>query len=210
MRTMLVIAAATVVMVGMVGPAAAEDPGAPGASGASGASGPTATRIGKGGTREGASTLDRHWLNQAASSAIYKVTVGKLAQRKAGSTGVKQYGAMLIRDHTKSLEETNAVGKKLGVKLETRANPLQQQIIAMLSRMRGAQFDAFMTQIAVGDHKLDIEDAREAASNGLANDVRSLARKEQPVLQKHLREATKLAKAASSAGAGQAGAGADS
>jgi len=107
---------------------------------------------------------------------------------------------MLVRDHTKSLQETNAIGKKLGLRLETRPNPLQQQVIALLSRMKGAQFDSIFSQLAVGDHRLQIKYAREAAVGGLAQDVRSLARKQQPTLTKHLREATRLVREGSAGG----------
>src|SRR3954470_15928043 len=80
------------------------------------------------------SPLDEHWLKAAAQGDAYEVTVGKLAQQKGGSDEVMSFGSMLEKDHTKSLQEANAVAKKLKLKLEPKPNPLQQQIIAVLSQ----------------------------------------------------------------------------
>jgi putative membrane protein len=153
------------------------------------------------------SQLDEHWLKASAQGDAYEVTVGKLAQQKGGSDGVKSFGAMLEKDHTKSLQETNAVAKKLKLKLQAKPNPLQQQIIALLSQTDDSgQFDKLFTQISVGDHRLDIEEATEETRKGQAGQVKQLARKELPTLKKHLAEAAKLATQESSgANSGSAG-----
>jgi putative membrane protein len=188
-------------LVAAAGAAGAANPGTTtGKSG--GAKSDAQIGVAKGGTKEGTSSFDRYWLNESASGDIYEVAVGKLAQQNGGSDGVKSFGSTLVKDHTKSLQDTNAVGKKLGVKMETKPNPLLQQVLALLSKMNGTQFDTLFTQLAVGDHRLDIEDAQRAASMATANDVRTLARKEMPTLQKHLREATKLAQEQTSSQSG--------
>jgi putative membrane protein len=147
------------------------------------------------------SSLDQHWLKAAAQGDAYEVTVGKLAQQKGGSDGVKSFGAMLEKDHSKSLRETNAVGQKLKLKLQPKPNPLQEQIIALLSQAKdSATFDSLFTQISMGDHRLDIEEATEEAQKGQASSVKQLAKKELPTLKKHLAAATDLAEQAGSGG----------
>jgi putative membrane protein len=147
------------------------------------------------------SSLDQHWLKAAAQGDAYEVTVGKLAQQKGGSDGVKSFGAMLEKDHSKSLRETNAVGQKLKLKLQPKPNPLQEQIIALLSQAKdSATFDSLFAQISMGDHRLDIEEATEEAQKGQASSVKQLAKKELPTLKKHLAAATDLAKQAGSGG----------
>jgi len=158
-----------------------------------------AVTAGAGGGRAAMSPLDQHWLMQSAQGDVYEVTVGKLAMQKGSNDEVKKFGSMLSEDHSKSLQDTNKVAKQLGVKVQAKPNPLQQAIITILSKTDdAAQFDSLFLQIAVGDHKVDIQDAKEEASKGQDTRARALARKELPTLQKHLQTATQLAQTSSS------------
>ncbi len=62
----------------------------------------------------------------------------------------------------------------------------------MVSTFSGTQFDRWYSSLEVQDHKQDISEASNEAKNGKQAHVRKDARRELPVLKKHLR----LAKAA--------------
>jgi putative membrane protein len=138
--------------------------------------------------------FDAHWLKATAQGSIYEVSVGKLALER-GSGQACTIGQMLVDDHGTSLKETRSVAKQLGVKLPTRPNPLQQMLIAELSRANGTGFQQLFANLGVGDRRLDIEEARDTVKEGQNAKVKALARKEIPVLTMHLSSFVSLAKA---------------
>lgn len=128
---------------------------------------------------DGLDPFDGHWLKATAQGSIYEVAVGKLALER-GSGQVCTIGRMLVDDHSKSLEETRALAKQLGVQLPTRPNPLQQMLIAELSRPNGVSFQQLFADLGVGDHRLDIAEAKDTAKEAQDAKVRALASKEIP------------------------------
>jgi putative membrane protein len=147
----------------------------------------SAAAIVAGGAARGtaASAFDEHWLKASAEGDMYEIAVGnKVLQKGASySCGV---GRMLVDDHTKALADTKALARKLGVKLPTRANPLQRALLVQLSRASGFTFQQMLASLGVADHQLDIAEANEAAKKASDARVRAAARKELPVLKKHL------------------------
>jgi|tagenome__1003787_1003787.scaffolds.fasta_scaffold19776866_1 putative membrane protein len=156
-----------------------------------------ATAAGARTTTASVGPLDEHWLEASAQGDVYEVAVGKLAMQK-GSGEACTIGKMLATDHRKSLQDTRKTARQVGVKLPATPDPLQQAIITELSRADGSSFQQMFATIGVGDHRLDIMEAKEEMKDGQTPQVKALAKKELPTLQKHLSAFTKLAKATSS------------
>src|SRR4029079_18402143 len=55
------------------------------------------------------------FIKNAIEGDIAEVDVGKLAQEKGQSEAVKQYGAMLVKDHGEHKAKAEQVAKELGV-----------------------------------------------------------------------------------------------
>jgi putative membrane protein len=119
-----------------------------------------------------------------------EVTLGSLAESKASTPGVRQYGAMLRKDHATAKDQMSS--------LLTSAPPTDMMPEAAdeekkLQGLTGVRFDREFIHYMVDDHQKDIAkfEQESAKSDGR---VSALAKKQLPVLRKHLATAQSLQK----------------
>ena len=119
-----------------------------------------------------------------------EVDVGKLAVEKGQSDAVKQFGAMLAKDHAAANAKAQDVAKQLDVTPPTGTSLGQKATYAKLKILQGASFDKSFAKSMVSDHQGDIKEyQKEAAKNDAAG---AYAKESLPTLQKHLQEAQQL------------------
>ncbi len=134
---------------------------------------------------------DQNFMNEAIQGDLSEIKIGKLAQQKGQSTGVKQFGQMLEQDHSQNLEKAKQTAEKLGLTTPSEPNQKQTALYDRLSQLSGAQFDRQFAQGMVTDHKEDIgKFQKQAKSKGPIGDF---AQQTIPTLQKHLQTAESLA-----------------
>lgn len=132
------------------------------------------------------------FISSAIQGDIAEVDVGKLAQEKGQSDAVKQYGAMLVKEHGDHRTKAEQVAGKLGVTPPTGSSIGAKATYAKLTILSGSSFDRSFAKSMVKDHQEDIKAYRqEAAKNDAAG---RLAKETLPVLQKHLQAAQSLEK----------------
>jgi putative membrane protein len=122
-----------------------------------------------------------------------EIKAGKLAQEKGSSSDVKQYGAMLVKDHTKADQDVTALASKMKVDLnamkvhaehqekrEVKENKMEQ-----LQKMTGKDFDRAFAQMMVNGHREAIEMVKDARGTVQNPELKSLLERLLPTLQKH-------------------------
>ena len=60
---------------------------------------------------------DNKFVMKAASGGLMEVELGKLAQAKASNAKVKEFGSMMVTDHSKANDELNALAQSKGITL---------------------------------------------------------------------------------------------
>jgi putative membrane protein len=153
--------------------------------------------------------LDRVWLKHVAQADLAEIAAGTLAQQKGTSEGVKALGTMLVTDHTKHLQQVQALAARVGVKLPTAPAPWQQWQAAVLESLSGTAFDQQWAAAQVADHLTNIDETQDEIADGCNRKVRALAAATLPVLQMHLAEAQKLVTGATGTGAASTPGGTD-
>ena len=118
------------------------------------------------------------------------IDVGKLAQQKGKNPAVKQYGAMLVKDHSAAKSKAEAAAKTVQVKPPTGSSVAEKATYLKLKVLSGDAFDKSFAASMVSDHQNDIKEYQEEAQKSDA--VGSYAKEALPTLQKHLQEAQKL------------------
>src|SRR5215213_10684969 len=72
------------------------------------------------------SAWDEEWLKMSIEGDLFEIQGGKIAQDKGTTQKVRELGATLVRDHTKSLEDAVEVAEDLGIEVPSEPSPTQQ------------------------------------------------------------------------------------
>jgi putative membrane protein len=141
------------------------------------------------------------FVDLAASSDMYEIEAGKLAQDMGSSDAVKDFGAMMVKDHTASSDKLKAAVAEAGegLMVPTAMLPKHQQLLDAL-RSAGDGFDALYAQQQVAAHQEALTLLRGQAATGTAAPLKAFAAEVFPVVQGHLDHASELR---SSAGGGE-------
>jgi putative membrane protein len=132
------------------------------------------------------SAQDANYLQTSISGDRFEIIGGKLAETKGTTAQVRALGARLIKDHSKSLQESVAEARSLGVKVPQAPTPSMVWELNTVRSMSGAQFDRSYSSLEVKDHEQDIEETTFEVAHGGSSEVKQSAKKELPVLRLHL------------------------
>jgi putative membrane protein len=134
------------------------------------------------------------YLAQAASSDMFEIQSGQLAQQMSQNPSVQSLAGMLITDHTQSTQMlmSAAAGAHVAAPPPTLLPPQQ----AMLDQLRGAgsgyAFDQAFQQMQIQAHQQALTLHQNYAQSGDVPALRNTATQIVPVIQKHLTMAQSL------------------
>ena len=131
---------------------------------------------------------------EAADGGMMEVQLGKLAQQKAQSKSVKDFGTMMVDDHTKANDELKALAGKKNVTLPAKIGDAHQKKYDDLSKKSGKDFDKAYINAMVDGHEAAVSDFKKQTDNSDA-DVKEWVNKTLPALQMHLDSAKAIKKA---------------
>ena len=112
-----------------------------------------------------ASKADEMFIKDAMQGDLAEVNMGKLAQEKAQSQGVKDFGKMLEQDHGEHAQKVQSKAQELGVTAPQEPNTTQKSMYDRLSKLSGGQFDEQFVKAMVTDHKKDIAEYEKEAKS---------------------------------------------
>ena len=83
-----------------------------------------------------------------------EVKLGELAGRNGSSSEVKEFGAHMVRDHTRLHKELGAAATSIGLTVPTDLSEDQKTEYTKLSKLSGKSFDKEYTDLMVKDQKI--------------------------------------------------------
>src|SRR5262249_10154389 len=104
------------------------------------------------------------FIKAAIEGDIAEINAGQLAQEKGQSEAVKQYGAMLVKDHGEHKAKAEQVASEIGVTPPTGSSFGEKATYAKLKVLSGATFDRSFAKSMVKDHQDDIKEFRKEAA----------------------------------------------
>jgi len=123
---------------------------------------------------------------EAASGGMMEVQLGELAQQRASNQRVKDFGAMMVRDHSKANDELKSLAGMKNITLPPAPGEDHMDHIKKLTAKSGNEFDRDYMKMMVDDHQEDIDKFEKLANDGKDADLRAFANKTLPVLRTHL------------------------
>ena len=140
--------------------------------------------------------MDRDFVMKAAGGGMMEVELGNIAQQNAASQRVKDFGAMMVRDHSKANDELKAFASKRNLMLNTDSlMALHKSHIDAMKNKTGAAFDKAYMSMMLDDHKKDVAEFEKASKMCKDQECQGWAGKTLPTLQTHLDSAQAISKA---------------
>jgi putative membrane protein len=133
-------------------------------------------------------------VQKALSGGMMEVELGNLASSKAQNPRVKNFGSMMVTDHSAAGNELKQMATSNNIAVQGNMLPEHQGHVDMLKNKSGAAFDKAYMDMMVKDHKKDIDEYKKAANNLSVSQYKMFASKTLPVLQKHLDSAQAIHK----------------
>jgi len=148
-------------------------------------------------TSTGTMSVDQstsEFMTKVADVGMTEVKLGQMAQDKAMSQRVKDFGAMMVKDHTAAGDELKGMARQKNVTLpETMSNDHQKKTDD-LNKKTGKDFDKAYMKAMVDGHESTVNDFEKASKNTKDADVKAWVDKTLPALKMHLDSAKAIQK----------------
>jgi putative membrane protein len=135
---------------------------------------------------------DASFYTKAAQGGMAEVMAGKLAATKAVNGAVRDFGAMMVKDHTAANKKLADIAKAKGVTLPQTAGEEHLAQYKSLQSEQGTRFDAAYMAHQVKAHEETVELLKSEIASGQDTEARAFAQEILPTVEAHLREARRL------------------
>jgi len=153
----------------------------------------SATQSGETSSMAKVPAADKAFMTKAAQGGLAEVQLGQLAQDKASSNDVKEFGKQIVDDHSKANDQLKSIASQKGVTLPTDLSAKDKAEKDRLSKLSGDQFDKAYMRHMVQDHTKDVSEFKKESSMAKDNDVKNFASQTLPTLESHLDKAKSVA-----------------
>lgn len=138
---------------------------------------------------------DSMFVMEAAMGGMMEVQAGNLAQQQAMNQRVKDFGAMMVQDHSQANNELKSLASSKGLMIPDSLSSDKQKHVDAMKKMNGKSFDSHYISMMLDDHKKDVKKFQDESKNAKDADLRNWAAKTLPTLQKHLDSIQAISKA---------------
>ncbi|HEY9003982.1 MAG TPA: DUF4142 domain-containing protein [Mucilaginibacter sp.] len=136
--------------------------------------------------------VDAKFAVDAADGGMAEVELGKLAQQQATNSQIKEFGTMMVSDHSAANDKIKNIAKDKGITLPKILGDYQQKLENELRSKAGKDFDRAYVTAMVKDHKETIKTFEVALKELRDTDLRTFANNTLPILKKHLNAIQKI------------------
>jgi len=136
---------------------------------------------------------DAKFYRDAAEGGMAEVAMGKLAQQKAQSPSVKDYGAQMVNDHAAANEKLKALARSKNITLPANPSVAEMETKSKLEALSGQSFDKTYIKGMIQDHEEDLAEFKKEAASGEDPDARAFANATLPTLEAHLKKIQAIA-----------------
>lgn len=139
------------------------------------------------------STPDAAFYKHAAEGGMAEVELGSLAEQKSASSSVKDFGAMMVKDHSAANDKLKAIAASKDISLPTSPSMSQKATKVKLEALSGDTFDKSYVTGMIKDHQEDIAMFEREAASGQDPDAKAFAASTLPTLRTHLQKIQAIA-----------------
>ncbi len=141
----------------------------------------------------GADDPDATFYKKAAESGIFEVDAGNQAQQKANKQAVKDFGAMMVKDHTAANDQLKTLAASKNISLPTSASVGQIAEKGKLDVLSGDTYDKSYITGQLKAHREAVALFKNEIASGQDADAKAFAQATLPALKHHLKAAQAIA-----------------
>jgi putative membrane protein len=123
------------------------------------------------------------FIHKAAGGGMAEVQMGQLAEERASSQAVKDFGQRMVTDHNQAGQQLQSLAASEGARIPTTLDAKDQALYDRLSGLSGSAFDRAYTRAMVNDHMQDVAEFQRESATAQDPAVRSFASNTLPTLQ---------------------------
>lgn len=135
------------------------------------------------------------FLVKAANGGMTEVKLGELAQQKAVNPKVKEFGSMMVHDHSAVNDQVKALASQRNVALPTGVSEESQKDIDDCNKKSGNDFDKAYINAMIKKHESTIDMYEKAANKSNDAEVKTFINNTLPKVKQHLDSAKVIKKA---------------
>jgi putative membrane protein len=139
---------------------------------------------------------DAAFFKHAAEGGIAEVEAGTLAQSKGSSQAVKDFGAMMVKDHTAANDKLKSIAAGESVDLPTTSSVKQMASKAKLEVLTGDTFDKSYIKGQIAAHQQTVALFKKEIASGSDPQAKAFATETLPTVRAHLKKIQGIAAAA--------------
>lgn len=139
------------------------------------------------------STPDKAFFKHAAEGGIAEVEAGKLAQSKGNSSAVKDFGAMMVKDHSAANDELKRIATAENVDLPSSSSVKQMASKAKLEVLTGDTFDKAYIKGQIAAHQQTAALFKKEIASGTDAQAQAFAKATLPTVKAHLKKIKEIA-----------------
>ncbi|MFL6722236.1 MAG: DUF4142 domain-containing protein [Sphingomonas sp.] len=131
------------------------------------------------------------FLTDAIRGNFSEVTLGRMIQNRGATPNIRQFGAMLVRDHSNGLAQAQQIAARLRLRIPAMLTPQARSERVLLQRLGGRAFDREARRYMINDHLQDIAKFKAQVRSG-DRATSGYAAATVPVMQRHLATARSI------------------
>lgn len=137
------------------------------------------------------SDQDAMFAKDAANIGMMEIALGKVAELNSSRKDVKDFGAMMIKDHTAAADELQRIADARRITLPVALSSEDQSKVDAMKAKTGKNFDKSYLDMMVDGHKKAADEFENEINKGSNADLRGFATKTLDVIHSHLAAAQK-------------------
>ena len=136
---------------------------------------------------------DQRFIADMLEDGRAEVQLGQLAQTRASRAEVREFGAMMVRDHTKAAEELKTAASATGQPpAPEETNTDHKRLHDKLADLKGNDFDREYINAMVDEHEEAVRELENKSESSDSTQVKQWAAKTLPDVRQHLERARQL------------------
>ena len=138
------------------------------------------------------SKVDSEFMISAANAGMTEVALGNIANNNAANDKVKEFGQMMIKDHTTAGDQLKKIAVSRNIMLPDSLSKESKKHVADMQKKKGKDFDKAYINMMIEGHEKVLKEFEDIQSKGSDNELKAFVSQTIPIIKGHLDSAKSI------------------